>query len=297
MILSKAEKLDTSKPFTVEPHLQRVHQFGVLNEMTDEEFDSYMMNMRKHATDTPNHREIIRSNNKEELAHKALTEGAGFSAALHKLGNLSNPFLYARKMKTRRHNLKHHRSMKKNDFDMAALAKDVYRKPGDRGVAGWVLDGRYSDDRHAVYGRGNEKVFAIRGTKSVGDILPDLKIAIGIQDRSQSYQDSKALFERARSENRDVGKWSVTGHSLGGNKAMWVADQAKVESYAFNPGFVGSSNDQIDSGNKRHHVYHVQGDPVSSSILKEELNDLTLLPSVSANPLKNHAMDNFIFEP
>jgi hypothetical protein len=154
----------------------------------------------------------------------------------------------------------------------------------------------HSDERHAVYKRKgiDGYMYSIRGTSDKNDLLPDAHIVTGTQHKSKDFQQSLARLEELIEQLG--GEWSTSGHSLGGTKAMWIAEQLGLESYAFNPGFHSAADDVLHPDYHGHHVYIVKGDPVSNSLLLRDNNDLKVLDTEDHDPLKTHSSTNFVRE-
>ena len=264
-----------------------------LIDMQPEEFGRFKQHLRRVGMT-----EASQAITPQHLAAKSVYKGSGFQKAVKSSLSIFNPLAVGRTVSQVHKSFKQKKKMTPLEQQFAQLAQDSYKDQGDRqgekegGLHGWKIEHKFTDDRHVVYTRGNQHVMAYRGTADSKDLLPDLNIVAGTQDKSKAFKDAKSNFEAA--QKALGGQWQTTGHSLGGTKAMWVAQQHGIHSYAFNPGFHSFSDDRVDTDYKKHHVFIIKGDPVSNSITSRNNADLHVFSAASKNPLKNHSMSNFI---
>lgn len=226
-----------------------------------------------------------------QTLHKRV-QGAGLGQMVSSTLQQLNPVHHYTSMKNRNKN-KSQRTYRKDHQEYAQFASEAYKSPEERASFGdWQYHQDLSSETHGVWGKGNKKILALKGTSSMGDLIPDLFIATGTQDYNKMYKDDQALFEKLQKEHPDS-EWSVTGHSLGGNRAMYLAQNNGIHSYAFNPGYVGFADDRINTKYAKHHVVVNEGDLISNSALDKEWKDITTTDRESYfNPIANHSMDN-----
>lgn len=208
-----------------------------------------------------------------------------------------NPFHYKATIASIKHNLAE-RELGPEDKLHAQFANDAYKSHSDRSDFGaYKYEGMMSDENHSVYHNPIDRkiVIGMKGTSNLKDILPDLSILNDDVAGDPSFKDADDKYKQIRKMFVDH-EISVTGHSLGGSKAMWVGAKNNVHSYAFNPGFNSLVDTKLDPSHSKSHVALVKGDPVSNSIMSRNMNDIKTIPSVSANPVANHSMSNFIQE-
>ncbi len=96
-----------------------------------------------------------------------------------------------------------------------------------------TLDSELSSENTKVYkdSKGNAKV-AFRGTSSFRDLLPDLDILQG-KRKHKDFDDAVAVSERAKKKYKNV---QLTGHSLGGTKALYASKKLGLPAEVYNPG-------------------------------------------------------------
>lgn len=247
-------------------------------------------------------KQVSGARNKGHLAKLMISRGGGFSKFVGSALNAVNPWHWASTFNAWQHSKTQNETMTAGDHDMAHMVDQAYKPvEGRTGAHGWTYLDEHSDEKHAVFhkpaggkgpGKRDQYLLSIRGTADAGDLLPDAFITAGAQDQSADFQASLAKAKDLQGKLK--GDWSVGGHSLGGTKAMWVAEQTGVDSFAFNPGFHAAADDIIDTGYKGHNVFLVRGDPVSNSIMARKNPNLKMLTTGTSNPLENHSMSNFV---
>lgn len=201
-------------------------------------------------------------------------------------------------------------SLNNEELEKAKISQQAYQSHSTRNNIGdWNYNKDLSGDSHAVYSHknnandsntNNQHILSFKGTNNKNDIVPDLHIAAGTQDKNNEFQKSAELFSNLKQKYK--GNWQTTGHSLGGAKAMWAAQQymkdnpnETIDSHSFNPGYVSFSDDRINTNRQGNHVYVIKGDPISNSILTTKVHHIKTLPNKSKyNPIKNHSIDSFI---
>jgi len=89
---------------------------------------------------------------------------------------------------------------------------------------GYVRDNALSNDNEQVYyNPSNKKLLVnITGTHNISDIGTDLYLAAGKLKDTDRYKEGKKVLEKAK-RKYGVNKATITGHSLGGQIANYVA--------------------------------------------------------------------------
>jgi len=264
----------------------------ILTSMPKKTFKEFKEKLKDHDTHPDIKKSFSESSTGLESVSK-LHKGGGFGKQVKSSLEILSPLHIKNVTQNIIKSLQRKRKMTKLEKEYARMSREVYSDIEDRkDVDGWVNLVDLGDKDHAVYFDGSKLTLAIKGTSSFKDIAPDLAILHGVTSASldKSLEKYRALKERFAFE------WAVTGHSLGGHKAMRIAQEFGDKSYAFNPGFVSFSEDNIDTNYDGHNVFVVKGDPISNSILTRENPNLTVLESKSLRPSQNHGIDNFIDE-
>lgn len=127
---------------------------------------------------------------------------------------------------------------------------------------GYKKDMGLSNEYASVFGKGNDAILAYRGTKlnDARDLRADVSIAFNLQKYDPEFKEAREIAKKVSSKYK--GKLSLTGHSLGGTKAIEVGkDYRNAKITAYNP---GTGIVPLDPGNAT--VYHKYFDPISSRI-------------------------------
>lgn len=239
--------------------------------------------------------------NSDYLQELLKLPGGGFQKFWRSTRHLFSPEQQEIRRKQINENLNHKISnLSPEHQTLAQLAAQSYAKPNERKKQ--VQDYHYipeeSSDLHSLHRNNdlNTNVLSFRGTSSIKDLIPDYFIAKGNEQRSKRHKNANELFKHLKEKYPNT-TWKTTGHSLGGSQAMYVAQKNNIHSFAFNPGYVAYSNDQIDTDYPNHHVFVIKGDPISNSILEKNLANVNVLePKQPGNMLEAHRLGNFIQE-
>lgn len=273
--------------------IAQIHTY--LNSMSGNALGRLQQSLLQHNQVSPRVKQILSRPMTIDQMHSTVdNEGAGFAQLLKTGINLVNPWHWKQIIGAAIHNAKHSNKMNQNSFEMAQMAKDVYSNTRQN-INGWQYLNHLSNKDHAVYSNGSQYRLSIKGTSQLKDILPDLKIIAGTQNSSRDFKNSLDYFRNLRAQTgttRD--QWQVVGHSLGGSKAMWIAQNENIQSHAFNPGYHNATDDRINTRYQGNNLYFTAGDPISNTMLFNKLPNATLLPAQGINPLKNHTIDNFV---
>ena len=142
------------------------------------------------------------------------------------------------------------------DPSLQFLSKNSY-KPADF-IGGYKLDKDLSNDNHQIYYHPDHKrlIMSVAGTHNSKDYLTDLHLATGNLKSTDRYKSAHSTL-RAAKDKYGVSSATVTGHSLGGAIA----------------GYIAGSNDNVLTLNKgatigqgirsNERAYRKDGDPIS----------------------------------
>lgn len=198
----------------------------------------------------------------------------------------------------------------------APLAKDAYNERNLRGVKGWDLVEKFSNDDVATYQRQScknkvcgplETVVSVRGTdlssksRRVGDLKADSYIAAGLSRYSNRHREVRRMIDMIEEENEVT---SITGHSLGGRIARDIARDTGKHAVVFNMGsspvdvfhkMASEFRDKPTSSVKHFSVTGgLGGDPISKPAALFGLADWDHRQRASNISLTHHGIDRFI---
>jgi hypothetical protein len=178
-------------------------------------------------------------------------------------------------------------------FAKAAYGRD--KIVGD----GFVLDEELSTKKTSVYHNEltGKTVISYRGTDptSVPDLMVDLSIAqiFMNENTTERFKNAELLYGRAVSKYGGQDNIMLTGHSLGGAIALYVAELHNVESVTFNPGIsAGSALHKRSENTAKQYIYRTNYDPVSiGALLSTDPNRVVF--NMSQLGYDPHTVDNF----
>jgi hypothetical protein len=149
--------------------------------------------------------------------------------------------------------------VKKMSLDLSNAAYDHSRLP-----IGYKKDDQLSD-RHTLVSTDREgnPYIAFRGTSDLGDVAPDVDIALGLRQHPRFA----AAVNKTKSVEAKYGKRAkLTGHSLGGTLAEHVSDTLGNSAEVYNPG--KSLFGSLRNSNSRITYNRKASDPISGGIRK-----------------------------
>lgn len=164
---------------------------------------------------------------------------------------------------------------------------------------GFVLDEELSTKKTSVYHNEltGKTVISYRGTDptSVPDLMVDLSIAqiFMKENTTERFKNAELLYKRAVSKYGGQDNIMLTGHSLGGAIALYVAELHNVESVTFNPGIsAGSALHKRSENTAKQYIYRTNYDPVSiGALLSTDPNRVVF--NMSQLGYDPHTVDNF----
>lgn len=143
--------------------------------------------------------------------------------------------------------------------------------------SGFMLDSQLSQNNVRVYAKNNKALIAFRGTNpnNLFDLHADKDIFFGTQNASPQFAIAKHI---ARKTKQKYGTILLTGHSLGGTKAIEAANYLNVRAVVFNPG-----TGIIPLKTRNHKVYRTDNDIISQRVFG---NNVQVLPGT-------HSLNSF----
>lgn len=147
------------------------------------------------------------------------------------------------------------------------ICRTTYTFPTSRGdIDGWKYHFEFSNATYAVYTKNDRLIIGIRGTVSLNDIYKDIQVSIGashshFRNVIQDINKIKSFFRGYDTE--------ITGHSLGGLKALYYCYFTQTPGVIFNP-FVPKATGLIYTliTSTPHVVkYIISGDVLSNNVL------------------------------
>lgn len=185
---------------------------------------------------------------------------------------------------------------------MAWVSKLAYKKIQNRremilSRPEYFIDETLSGDNSVVVVPTEEDhaIIGFRGTNPtrLDDIIAGIHVLADTLDKSVRFKDALATY---RQVSQKYGLVKVTGHSLGGTQAIYIARKFPVDCWAWNPG-QGISKRYLDDKTTYPNIrtYHIIGDPLSRFAGLENPDALYRFPTISQDKiLGNHSLDIFL---
>lgn len=166
----------------------------------------------------------------------------------------------------------------------------------------YLLMREYSDRSSVVYVNRalNRAVIGYRGTLqyNLSDYTADAMLMVGRFESTSRFHEALAKYHLVRFHYEHI---ILTGHSLGGTKAVAVGKWTKCPVYAFAPA-QGINLREIVKGIGHYpniHTFHIAGDPVSLFCGMEFMGNNNRFdpPSDKDGMLKRHSLETFLNPP
>lgn len=181
--------------------------------------------------------------------------------------------------------------------ELAALVKESYnnllnRKPPTNE---YFYFPNVSTNELGVWTKGNKLIIAIKGTSSAGDLLTDLRLATS----SFEKEDIIEMIEEVKSIMKNFPGHIpiITGHSLGGTKAIFISRFTGYKAVVFNsfiPTLDKLFKDTLDNSFNTI-KYTVFGDGLSNKILNRKTTpNVILIQRPGITGPQKHTINNFV---
>lgn len=173
----------------------------------------------------------------------------------------------------------------------AKLAEAAYS--GAMEVDGWQKDVSLSGPDHSVFHKDGHAKIAYRGTNlgNRKDLEADALLAVGLQDYSNRFKRAVRTADQVE-KKYGKGKYTLTGHSLGGSQAIHVSRNKGVKATTF-----AAAMSPVDAHLRKRTYSHVHSvttaaDPISKyTNITRGIGKHTIIPQTKWNP---HSTDNFM---
>jgi hypothetical protein len=94
---------------------------------------------------------------------------------------------------------------------------------------GYLLDEELSNRKHRVFkDKHDNAIIAFTGTRTLGDVVTDAALAVGLADATQRFRESTRLVEKVKKKYNHSPILTI-GHSLGGSLAEHVNKTGLVD--------------------------------------------------------------------
>ena len=154
-----------------------------------------------------------------------------------------------------------------------------------------------SDRRSKVFkDEENRVVISFRGTDPLNpsDLWADAHILTGTRGISPRFREASAKFQKVKQSFPEGSEIYVTGHSLGGAQAKYIAQNESSVSgaFLFNPGSNPWYDSNLYSPDPRIQTFTTGSDPISVGSFFQRNENVT---RVSRKPgMDPHSMSNFL---
>lgn len=227
-------------------------------------------------------------------------EAGNFKTFLKKTSDLVNPKKLTETIHNRRENVANETKVDNETKSYASIISEIYKDKNKRSremtVNGtkYALHPTYNSDEYGVYQSTDtnkpDNLFVYRGTKTLKDLYPDLKIGTGTTNFDGDRDNFNTIRQKLGNDN-----WKLLGHSLGATKAMWIGQREHIPTYAFNPGYSYLFEEKLNTTRPDLNLYFVDSDPISSGLVYEKLNKQTkIYKGHKTLPYSSHSINYFL---
>ena len=155
-------------------------------------------------------------------------------------------------------------------------------------IDNYNLDKELSDPETAIYYNQSNVIIGFRGTANVKDLITDIDIVKGTTNDPR-YKQAIDIYNKVKSKYPNL-NIIATGHSLGGNLALYLNSLYGIQSESFNAG-LGLGFIKSNPNKDRAILNIIKGDPISSLGALSNLGKVRVYNAITDNP---HSMKNYI---
>ena len=171
---------------------------------------------------------------------------------------------------------------------LAKISNAAYQSNRPSSLDNYNLDKELSDPETAIYYNQTNVIIGFRGTANVKDLITDIDIVKG-STNDPRYREAVDIYNKVKSKYPNL-NIIATGHSLGGNLALYLNSLYGIQSESFNAG-LGLGFIKSNPNKDRAILNIIKGDPLSSLGALSNLGKVRVYNAITDNP---HSMQNYI---
>ena len=171
---------------------------------------------------------------------------------------------------------------------LAKISNSAYQSNRPDIIDNYNLDKQLSDSETAIYYNQSNVIIGFRGTANVKDLITDIDIVRGTTNDPR-YKQAIDIYNKVKGKypNENI---IATGHSLGGNLALYLNSLYGIQSESFNAG-LGLGFIKSNPNKDKAILNIIKGDPISSLGALSNIGNVRVYNAVTDNP---HSMQNYI---
>jgi hypothetical protein len=171
---------------------------------------------------------------------------------------------------------------------LAKISNSAYERNRPDLIDNYTLDKELSDPETAIYYNQSNVIIGFRGTANLKDVITDIDIIKG-STNDPRYKQAVDIYNKVKGKypNENI---IATGHSLGGNLALYLNSLYGIQSESFNAG-LGLGFIKSNPNRDKAILHIIKGDPISSLGALSNLGKVRVYNAVTENP---HSMQNYI---
>lgn len=171
---------------------------------------------------------------------------------------------------------------------LAKITNAAYKQSRPDIIDNYNLDKELSNPETAIYYNQTNVIIGFRGTVNAKDLVTDIGIIKG-STNDPRYREAVDIYNKVKAKYPEL-KIIATGHSLGGNLALYLNSLYGIESESFNAG-LGLGFIKSNPNKDKATLHIIKGDPISSLGALSSLGKVRMYNAIIDNP---HSMQNYI---